>query len=280
MQVIKSTKQLTERMNSLRQSGKRICFVPTMVYLHKGHLSLVHRARRENNIVVVSIFVNPTQFGRGEDFKRYPRNLSRDRKLLSRERVDYLFVPSQSSVYPKQFRKFINPGPLARYLCGPKRPGHFRGVATVVYRLFQIVQPHAAYFGRKDYQQARIIENLVQRFHLPIRIKMCPIIREKDGLAMSSRNRYLSKKERISARSLYQSLLEARRLIRSGERNINKIKKAMRNILIGRVSKVDYVEVVDLKKLVPLKQIQGMVLVAVACYLGSTRLIDNLLIRR
>ena len=282
MQVIKSTKEFTKRIIQIKQSGKRIGFVPTMGCLHEGHLSLVRRARRENDVVVVSIFVNPTQFGPREDFKRYPRNLARDKKLLRREHVDYLFTPSRTAIYPKGFREFIHPGPLARHLCGPKRPGHFRGVATVVNRLFQMVQPHVAYFGEKDYQQARIVEGMVRRLRLAVRIQTCPMVREADGLAMSSRNRYLSRKERILARSLYQSLLEARRLIRSGERDVSKVKKTIRGILtahVGKIDYIDYIEVVHPKKLIPVKRIHTSVLVAVACYLGSTRLIDNLLIK-
>ncbi len=279
MQLIKSARELTEYLSQARRSGKRIGFVPTMGYLHEGHLSLVRCARRKNDIVVVSIFVNPTQFGPREDFRHYPRNLSRDKKLLKSGRVDYLFVPSRSSIYPKGFKNFINSGPLARYLCGPKRPGHFRGVTTVVNRLFEIVKPHVAYFGEKDFQQARVIEETVRRLRLPVKIKTCPIVREADGLAMSSRNRYLSKRERISARSLYQSLLLAKQLIRSGERDTNRIKKAVRSVLTNHASKIDYIEVVDPKKLLPVKQIRRPVLIALACYLGSTRLIDNLLIK-
>jgi len=279
MQLIESTKKLTERLSQARRLGKRIGFVATMGYLHKGHLSLVRRARRENDVVVVSIFVNPTQFGPREDFKHYPRNLTRDKKLLKTGHVDYLFTPSRSLIYPKGFRHFIDPGPLARHLCGPKRPDHFRGVTTVVNRLFEIVKPHAAYFGEKDFQQARIIEEMVCKLHLPIKIKTCPIVRESDGLAMSSRNRYLSKKERISARALYKSLLEAKRLIRSGERNVSRVKKAIRSVLANHVSKIDYIEIVNPKKLAPVKRIQMPILVALACYLGSTRLIDNLLIK-
>lgn len=280
MQLIKSAKRLTKRLSGLRRTGKRIGFVPTMGDLHEGHLSLVRHARRENDVIVVSIFVNPTQFGPQEDFKRYPRNLSRDQKLLKREHVDFLFAPSRASIYPKQFKEFVNPGPLARHLCGPKRPGHFRGVATVVKLLFGIVQPHAAYFGQKDYQQVKVIEDMVRRIHLPVQVKMCPIIRETDGLAMSSRNRYLSGKKRISARCLYQALLEGKRLVHLGERRVQSVKRAVRRVLMSHVDKIDYVEVVDPDKLSPLQRVRIPVLIAVACYIGSTRLIDNLLVKR
>ena len=279
MQIIKSLVQLDQILRNLKDHGKQIGFVPTMGYLHEGHLSLVRRAYKENDIVVVSIFVIPIQFGPREDFKKYPKDLSHDKKLLKRERVDYLFLPSRNSIFPKGFKDFVDPGPLARHLCGPKRPGHFRGVATVVNRLFRIVKPHVAYFGEKDYQQAQIIKDMVRRFHLPVTVLTCPIVREKDGLGMSSRNRYLSKKERICARSLYQSLLEARRLIRQGGHDVLKIKMVMRKILINHVTKIEYIELVDPEKCAPIKRIRARVLVAIACFVGSTRLIDNLLVK-
>jgi len=280
MQIIKSPKKLSLALNHLRRKGKRIGFIPTMGALHEGHLSLIRRAGRENDVVVVSIFVNPIQFGPKEDFKHYPRNLKRDEKLLKRENVDFLFAPSRTSIYPKRFRNFINPGPVARYLCGPKRPGHFRGVATVVNRLFEMAKPDRAYFGQKDYQQARIIEEMVRRLKLPVRIKICPIIREKDGFAMSSRNFYLSKKERTLAPSLYRALLLTKKLVRSGEHSSEKVKKAIRHRLIGRVTKIDYIEVINPKTCAPVRLIRRPVLAALACFIGSTRLIDNLLIKR
>lgn len=279
MQVIKSPKKLSVVLNQLRTKGKEIGFVPTMGALHEGHLSLVRRAKRENDVVVVSIFVNPAQFGSGEDFKRYPRDLKSDAKLLKCERVHFLFAPSRRSVYPKDFKSFIDPGPMARYLCGPKRPGHFKGVATVVYRLFELVKPKRAYFGKKDYQQARIIEDMVRRFKLSVRIRVCPIVREKDGLAMSSRNQYLTKKERTLAPSLYQSLLLARKLIQHGERDSKRVKEAVRRNLRGRVTKIDYVEIVDPQTCAPVRSIRRPVLAALACFIGSTRLIDNLLVK-
>ena len=279
MKIIKSPNRLSDTLHTLRAQGKRIGFVPTMGYLHEGHLSLVRRARRENDVVVVSIFVNPTQFSPTEDFKHYPKDLEHDKQLLKREHIHYLFVPLKSSIYPKGFRDFVVPGPLARYLCGPRRPGHFRGVATVVKRLFEIVGPHTAYLGEKDYQQARIIEDIVRNFHLPVKVKTCPIVREKDGLAMSSRNRYLSKKERISARCIYQSLLGGCSLIRAGEHDAKKIKRAVREILSNHVTKIDYVEVVNPKTCVPVEQVKSPALIALACFVGQTRLIDNILVR-
>ncbi|OGW87037.1 MAG: pantoate--beta-alanine ligase [Omnitrophica bacterium RIFCSPHIGHO2_02_FULL_46_11] len=279
MKIIRSIKKLDQALLVLRQKGKRIGFVPTMGCLHEGHLSLVRYAQRENDVVVVSIFVNLTQFGPREDFKRYPRDLKQDQKFLKKAGVDYLFVPLRTSIYPKNFKNFIEPGPLARHLCGPKRPGHFRGVATVVHRLFKLVKPNVAYFGEKDYQQARIIAELVRRLRLPVKIRTCPIVREKDGLAMSSRNQYLSKKERICARAIYQSLKQAKKLIHSGERNILRIKRAIREILASCVDKIDYIEVANPKTCAPVKTIRNTALIAIACYVGSTRLIDNFLVK-
>jgi pantoate--beta-alanine ligase len=279
MKVLRNPKLLTDAMLRLRNRRKRIGFVPTMGCLHEGHLSLVRRARKENEVVVVSIFVNPAQFGPREDFKRYPRQLKQDRKLLKREHVDYLFIPSRQSMYPKGFRDVVEPGPMNKYLCGPKRPGHFRGVATVVKRLFQMVRPCAAYFGEKDFQQARIIEEMVRRIPMPVRIKTCPIVREADGLAMSSRNRYLSKSERVRARALYRSLVIARNYIDSGERDAGRVKKVMRNLLLSYANKIDYAEAADPKTCAPLKRMERHVLLALACYVGRTRLIDNLVIR-
>jgi pantoate--beta-alanine ligase len=280
MQVIKSPKKLNSILSHQREKGKKIGFVPTMGALHEGHLSLVRRAKRENDVVIVSVFVNPSQFGPREDFRRYPRNLKRDKRLLKVEKIDFLFIPSRVSIYPKGFKHFIDPGPIANYLCGPKRPGHFRGVATVVNRLFEIVTPNTSYFGQKDYQQARIIEEMVQRLKLPIRIKMCPIIREKDRLAMSSRNQYLSKKERTLAPSIYQTLLLAKKLIARRERSSKRLKERLRKNLSHRVRKIDYIEVANPKTCAPVSVICKPVLIALACYLGSTRLIDNLLIKR
>lgn len=280
MKIIKNPKQLSETINRLHQQGKRVGFVPTMGYLHEGHLSLVRRARRENDLVIVSVFVNPIQFGSKEDLKRYPRNLNRDKRLLSLEQVDYLFLPKKETIYPKAFQDYIHPGEIARRLCGAKRPGHFRGVATVVNRLFEIVHPDRAYFGQKDYQQIKVIQEMVRQRNWNVQIKTCPIVREKDGLAMSSRNAYLSKQERIRARAIYQSLFQAKKLIQLGETDASLVKKETQRYLKPYVSQVDYVDLVDPEKLQPVKRIRFPLLMAVACYVGRTRLIDNLLIKR
>lgn len=279
LKVIKNAEALAREITRLKQLGKRIGFVPTMGALHEGHVSLLRQAKHENDCVVVSIFVNPTQFGPKEDFKHYPRPLAKDKKILKRERTDILFLPSQKSIYPKGFRTFIEPGLLARYLCGPKRPGHFRGVATVVNRLFQMVKPDKAYFGTKDFQQVRVIEAMVSRLHLPVQIKRCPTVRERDGLAMSSRNRYLSAENRTRALSIYKILLKARHLVKTGERSSERVKSAMRDVLLSTVDRIDYVEIVNPDTLAPVKHIHGSVLAAIACFVGPARLIDNLLIK-
>lgn len=280
MKIIKSVAALQKEIEKFRRKGKRIAFVPTMGALHEGHLSLVRHARAKNNCVVVSIFVNPLQFGPKEDLKKYPRNLKADARLLARESVDFLFFPSVSEIYPKKFNHYLNPGPLAKPLCGAKRPGHFRGVVTVVNRLFEIVRPDAAYFGRKDYQQFKVIEDMTNRRKLPVRIVGCPLVRGKDGLALSSRNQYLSRPERKRALSLYRALREARRLVRTGVKNAEVVKNRMKGILATQVDKIDYIEIVHPETLKPVRQIQGPVLAAVACFVGKTRLIDNLLIKR
>lgn len=279
MKIVRSAHKLTEIMLRIKERGSSVGFVPTMGFLHEGHLSLVRQARKENDVVVVSIFVNSIQFGPREDFRRYPRNVRRDAKLLRKERVDFLFVPSRRAVYPPGFCDFMAPGPLARGLCGAKRPGHFKGVLTVVKRLFDIVKPRVAYFGLKDFQQARVIQEMVKRLRLPVEIKTAPIIRESDGLAMSSRNAYLSEEERKRARALFLTLRYARSLIRGGMRDARRLKRNLRIYLEKSVSKVDYVEVVDPHPLQPVKQMTKPVLVALACYVGSTRLIDNALIK-
>ncbi len=280
MKIVKSLKQLNHIVNRFKKKGKRIGFVPTMGDLHEGHLSLVRRARRETDFVIVSVFVNPTQFGSKEDFKHYPRNLKRDKQLLSSEKVDYLFLPSRFSIYPKGFQNYLEPGLLAHPLCGAKRPGHFRGVVTVVNRLFEIVQPDYAYFGEKDYQQVKVIQDMVKTRNLSVHIRTCPIVREKDGLAMSSRNRHLSKTERIRARALSRSLKEAKKIIQGGRTNSSQVKKRIRTFLKSYVDKIDYVELADPNKLTPLKRLKPPILVVLACFVGPTRLIDNLVVKR
>jgi len=261
--------------------GKKIGFVPTMGALHQGHLSLIRKAREECDRVVVSIFVNPTQFGPGEDFDRYPRDLESDVRLCEREGVDVVFAPSVEEMYPENFSTWVEvKGNLTETLEGAHRPGHFRGVTTVLTKLFNIVIPDCSYFGEKDYQQALVVKKLVDDLNIPVEIVLAPTIREIDGLACSSRNRYLSKEERRAARVLYQSLLRAKTEIQDGEDNPSCIISSMEDLILEEpLAKIDYIAIVDPVSLKPVKRIRGEVLVAVAVKIGKTRLIDNMRIK-
>jgi len=277
VEKVKDMKKLSEKY---LKENKTIGFVPTMGFLHEGHLSLVRRAREENDIVVVSIFVNPTQFGPNEDYESYPRDFERDVKLLKELNVDVVFYPSVEEMYPKDFSTYVDETKLSRYLCGKSRPGHFRGVCTIVTKLFNIVRPTRAYFGQKDAQQFRVIKRMVRDLNMDVELVECPIVREHDGLAMSSRNIYLSDDERAQALALYNSLKLAENLIKSGERDAEVVKNAMKEFL-SRYDKVkiDYVEIVDEETLEPVKHIEGKVIVAIACWVGKARLIDNVIVQ-
>lgn len=259
-----------------RQAAQRIGLVPTMGALHEGHLSLVRCARRECDLVVVSVFVNPTQFGPEEDYQQYPRDLEQDVKILKSFGVEAAFVPKVEDVYPSDFGTRVEPGQEAVPMEGVSRPGHFRGVATVVLKLFNIVQPHAAYFGRKDYQQLMVIRRMVNDLNLAIDIVACPIVREEDGLALSSRNICLKGKDRRAAHVLRTSLKKAEKMAASGERDAEKIVAEIKNVFaVEPCAQLDYVEIVDSETLKPLKQIQSGNVVLVAARVGTTRLIDN-----
>ncbi len=277
MKIIREPEVIQKEIIELKRSGKRIGFVPTMGALHDGHLSLVRQSKKENDITVVSIFVNPTQFGPNEDYQRYPRPFEKDKELLEKEEVDYLFYPSVEDMYPEGYETYVILEKLPNHLCGLSRPGHFKGVATVVTKLFNIVQPDRAYFGQKDYQQAKIIQKMVRDLNFPIQIVMMPIVRESNGLAMSSRNTYLSEKERNDATVLYRSLRKAKEMILSGEKDVSKIKEEMKKIISSVNSRIDYIEIVDPETLESLEIIpkNGKVVVAVAVFIGSARLIDN-----
>ncbi|MFQ5664510.1 MAG: pantoate--beta-alanine ligase [Terriglobia bacterium] len=263
----------------LRALGKRIGFVPTMGALHEGHLSLVRAARQRTDVTVVSVFVNPTQFAPGEDYRRYPRPLEADSARLLREGVDFLFAPSAEEIYPPDFQSYVTVERLGTPLEGQFRPGHFRGVATVVLKLFNIVQPHLAFFGQKDAQQSVVIQQLVRDLNLPVEIVVCPIVREPDGLALSSRNAYLSPEERQAALVLYRSLLRARELIENGERRAEEILRAMRALIAQQPrARIDYIGVVDASSLQPVARVAGRTLIALAVWVGSARLIDNMII--
>lgn len=280
MKVIKTIQALRRYIRSVKVKGKKVGFVPTMGYLHEGHLSLMRRAKRDCDIAIASIFVNPAQFGPKEDYKKYPRDMKRDLKLARSATLDCLFAPSASQMYPREYLTYVNVDKLSSVLCGASRPGHFRGVATVVTKLFNIVQPDAAYFGQKDAQQARIIEKMAEDLNMPVKIKVMPIVREQDGLAMSSRNVYLNARERKDALILYRALCLAKSLISAGERNAAKIARAMRG-MISEIAYaiIDYVEIVDKDSLTPLKILKGEVLIALAVWFGKTRLIDNIAVK-
>ena len=280
MRMIKSVKQMALVSGSLRHKGRTIGFVPTMGYLHAGHLSLINKARKENDIVVVSIYVNPTQFGPKEDFKKYPRNLNKDAELCRKHAVDIIFAPRDAQMYPQGYATYVNVERLTQALCGAKRPGHFKGVATVVIKLFNIVKPSVAYFGHKDAQQAIVIERMVADLNMDLKIKVMPTIREKQGLAMSSRNIYLSPDEKKDALVLNQALQKAKAMIKSHQYSPRVIVGEMKCLIENKkTAKIDYIEIVDAKRLIPIKKIKGGVLIALAVFMGKTRLIDNIVVK-
>ncbi len=254
--------------------------VPTMGALHEGHMSLVRMARRENDITVASIYVNPKQFGPSEDLSKYPRDLEADLAKLEKEDINIVFLPDDSLMYPAGFSTRVEVEALSDRLCGAFRPRHFSGVATVVTKLFNIVSPLRAYFGQKDFQQAVIIKRIVKDLDMGIDVAVCPTIREPDGLAMSSRNRYLSEEERAAATIIYRCLSEAAGAVKSGIIQVDTLKKVMREKLMTEplVSKVDYCSAYDPERLEELEQIKGEALLAIALTIGATRLIDNLLV--
>jgi pantoate--beta-alanine ligase len=276
MDRIASAADLRERIRKARQAGEAVGFVPTMGAFHEGHLTLMRRASAENDRVVVSLFVNPTQFGPNEDFSRYPRNLERDATLAARTGVDWLFHPEISEVYPPGDDTTVQVHRLTRPLEGRFRPGHFRGVTTVVARLFGLVQPDRAYFGRKDYQQLRVIERMNEDLRLPITIVPVETVRDPDGLAMSSRNQYLSPEDREAALSLIRSLCAAEAAYTAGERRIGAIRSRVRAVLTAEPRlRIQYASVVDADTLGPIRTLDRPALVALAAHVGSTRLIDN-----
>jgi len=276
--LITDISRMKETVKSLKKEGKSIGFVPTMGYLHEGHVSLIRCSRKDNDITVVSIFVNPIQFGKNEDLDRYPRDLERDIEICKREGVDYLFYPDVRQMYPEGYSTYVVVEGLTEGLCGAFRPGHFKGVTTVVMKLFNIVQPDRAYFGKKDYQQYVVIKKMVEDLNMDVQIIGCPIIREEDGLAMSSRNKYLSPEERESALSLSRALFTAKEIFEKGETDPEKIKQKMRQIIQSypHVRDIQYIEIVDPKTLQPKKRVEKGDVIALAVYVGDTRLIDNI----
>jgi len=279
MKIIKSIKNAQQILEKEKFKRKTIGFVPTMGALHIGHLSLIRRARKENDLVVVSIFVNPVQFGSKEDFKKYPRAFKKDVLLCKKTGVDFIFYPNAKDMYPKDYKTYVNVEDLSDCLCGKSRPGHFKGVATIVAKLFNIIRPDTAYFGQKDAQQAVIIKKMAQNLNIPLKIKVMPTVREKDGLAMSSRNIYLNAEERKEAVVLYKALKKAKEIIAHGKKNSQEVIAMMSSLIKqSRAVKIDYVSIVDFENLKPVKIIKNRVLVALAVRFGKTRLIDNVII--
>lgn len=280
MKIVKGVKSMQRLAKSIKREGKLIGFVPTMGCLHEGHLSLIREAKKDTDTVVVSIYINPMQFGPKEDYRRYPRNLNRDSRLAKSAGADIIFAPLDEEMYPAGHLTSVSVGDLSDKLCGRFRPGHFTGVSTVVTKLFNIVAPSIAYFGQKDAQQAVIVKKMVQDLDMDTKIKIMPTVREADGLAMSSRNAYLNKAERRNALSLYKALELAKGMIYpGGKRNAKEIISEIKKY-IGKKGnfRIDYIEVVDVETLKPLDKIKGKVLIAIALWIGNTRLIDNIVV--
>jgi len=279
MQAATTIAEIRAWVRMTRAAGRTVGFVPTMGALHVGHVSLIQAATARCDCVVVSIFVNPTQFSPGEDFEKYPRPLEQDLAICERHGVDAVFAPSPSEMYPRENLTWVTVERVSEPLCGRFRPGHFRGVATVCTKLFNIVGADAAFFGQKDAQQVAVIQRMVADLNLPLEIVVCPTVREPDGLAVSSRNQYLSPQERKQAPVIYRSLQRSADLIRAGEKEVARITEQMREVL-GQVPalRIEYVSIVDAASLEDLERVKGKVLVAVAMRLGSTRLIDNIVV--
>lgn len=279
MREIKETKEMNLFSRRAKGRGKKIGFVPTMGAMHEGHLSLVAEAKKRSDVVVASIFINPIQFGPQEDFAHYPRDLKRDKKLLKALEIDALFLPEKNKMFPNGFKTYVEVGELSKKMCGRSRTEHFRGVATVVVKLFNIVDPDLAFFGEKDYQQQLIIRQMVKDLNLPVEIVSLPTIRDYDGLAMSSRNAYLDDKERKSATLLYRALNTAKEEIEKGERDPKKITFRLRSLIGSEPSlRLEYVILADPETLEEVKRVKGKTLVALAAHIGKTRLVDNILV--
>lgn len=279
MKIVSTVEEVRAEVKKWREDGLSVGLVPTMGYLHEGHKSLIDKAVEQNDKVVVSVFVNPIQFGPTEDLATYPRDLERDAVLCENAGVSLIFHPEKENMYFDDFCTYIDMENLTKGLCGKTRPTHFRGVCTVVGKLFNIVQPDRAYFGQKDAQQLAVIRRMVRDLNFNLDIIGCPIIREEDGLAKSSRNTYLSPEERKAAVILHKGLVKGEEMVRSGEKNSAAVINAIREIIESEpLAKIDYVEIVDFDNIQPVETIEGTVLTAVAVYIGKTRLIDNFII--
>ena len=276
MEVIATVKEMQQRSNQLRQEGKTIAFVPTMGYLHEGHLALMREGKDRGDVLAISIFVNPTQFGPGEDYERYPRDMQRDLKLAEKVGVNIVFTPSAQEMYPDGSQTYVEVEGVTQNLCGISRPGHFRGVTTVVAKLFNIVKPHLALFGQKDYQQLITIKRMVEDLNIDTEVIGIPTVRERDGLAMSSRNAYLSPKKRKEAAGLYRALRMGEELFRQGARDAAAILTTVMGIIEeANPTKIDYVKICDAHTLEDIEEIKNEAIIAVAVQIGKTRLIDN-----
>lgn len=280
MKIVETIAEVREQVKQWKKEGLTVALVPTMGYLHEGHRSLMERARKVNDRVVVSVFVNPTQFGPNEDLASYPRDLKHDAALCDSVGVDLIFHPTPEEMYPKGFCSFVDMDVLTKELCGLSRPVHFRGVCTVVSKLFHIVTPDRAYFGEKDAQQLAVIKRMVLDLNLDIEIVGCPIVREADGLARSSRNTYLSPEERKAALVLSRSIFAGKQLAESGETDAHKLVQAMTDIISAEpLARIDYVKVVDLLTMQQIDKLDRPFLAAIAVYIGKTRLIDNFMVQ-
>lgn len=280
MQVITGIKEMQTFSNKVRREGKTIALVPTMGFLHPGHLSLMEEGRQQADLLVISIFVNPTQFGGGEDFEDYPRDMEKDQQLAKEVGVDVIFAPTMAEMYPAGFQTYVQVEEVTKNLCGISRPAHFRGVTTVVCKLFNVVKPHTVIFGEKDFQQLVAIRQMVSDLNLDVEIVGMPIFREEDGLAMSSRNRYLTEDERKAALSLFHSLKQASALFEQGERKAGEIVREVKKIIEAeKLAQIDYVKICDTKMLRDLEQIDREAVLALAVKIGKARLIDNIVLK-
>ncbi len=289
METLEKVREVRATLNRIRRAGRTIAFVPTMGAFHEGHLELMRRAKMGIGLgpsqsapyVVVSIFVNPTQFGPGEDYRAYPRDLEADCNKAETVGVDLIFTPSVEEMYPPGNSTFVEVGKLGEGLCGPHRPGHFRGVATVVCKLFNILQPDAAYFGEKDYQQLKIIERMARDLHIPVKVVPVPTMREPDGLAMSSRNAYLSPQERQAAAVLHKALRAAEEMVEKEEKSALSLIEEVKRVVAGEpLARLEYVELRDVHTLEPLEKLTKPALLALAVHIGRARLIDNVILRQ
>jgi pantoate--beta-alanine ligase len=279
MQVFEKIKDFSNFIKELKAQKKTIGFVPTMGFLHEGHLSLMRHAKKVTDVVVVSIFVNPAQFGPKEDFNAYPRDMEGDKLKCLEAAVDILFIPSPSEIYPEGYLTYVNVEKITDVMCGASRSGHFRGVATIVAKFFNIVKPDKAFFGQKDYQQTVIIKRMAADLNMDVDIEALPTVRKPDGLAMSSRNSYLNEEERKAATCLHRSLMKAEEMIKSGEKVSLKIVDAMKEIINAeKFAKIDYITIADAETLEEAKTIDKKVVIALAVWIGKTRLIDNIVI--